>query len=113
MASHHSRCVVIPSLRQNPKSLVSDEPEAIRYSACVGGKGVPATLPVGLVPALNSIIVQIEKLRDLDAAFAVINEQDGIGPACNPVILTLRAHARDKLTSLWGGKKTGTYHAIT
>ena len=66
----------------------------------VGRKGVPATLTVGLVPAPNGIIVQIEKLRDLYAAFAVIKEQDGIGPACNPVVFTLRAHASDNLTSL-------------
>ena len=29
------------------------------------------------------IIVRTEKLRDPDAAFAVITTQDGIGPACN------------------------------
>lgn len=66
----------------------------------VGRKRIPATLSVGLVPAPNGIIVQVEKLRDLYAAFAVIKEQNGVGPPCNPMVFTLRANARDKLTSL-------------
>src|SRR6056297_264750 len=65
-----------------------------------GRKRVPAALSVGLVPAADGIIVQIQKLRDSLTGLPVIKEQDCIGAPCNAVIFALRAHANLKFASL-------------
>jgi hypothetical protein len=80
--------------------LLSRSPAGLTALPAGGRKGVPATLPVGLVPASNGIIVQVEKLRDGLTGLPIIKELDCIGAPCNAVVFAMAAHASNKLTSL-------------
>jgi hypothetical protein len=79
----------------------------------INTKCIPATCTIGLVPAANGVVVQLEKFCDSLAGLPVIQQQDRIGPTRNTMIFALTTHANLKLTTLYGGKKTGTDHALT
>jgi len=66
----------------------------------VESKGIPTILQKGFMPAPNSIVVQIQKIRNLLAGFAVVEQQDRICPAGNAVVLALATHASLKLEAV-------------
>src|SRR5690554_1566101 len=74
---------------------------------------VPAICSIGLVPTANGVVVQVEKLCDLLAGLAVIQQQDGIGPTRNTMILALATHAKLKFAPFCRREKARTDHAVT
>jgi hypothetical protein len=66
-------------------------------------------LTAGLEPFL-AVVVQIQKLGDLFAGFAVIQQQDRVCPPRNPVILALTTNTAFEFTAFCWGKKTRAYH---
>ncbi|MGB1484281.1 MAG: hypothetical protein ACPG8Y_13130, partial [Paracoccaceae bacterium] len=62
----------------------------------------------GLVPGTNGVVVQIEKLRDLNASFTNIQRKDCTRSARHAMVLALTANTCLKLKLIRRRKKTRT-----
>jgi len=89
-----------------------ERPSYANAHPAIQGKGLPTILPIRLIPATDRIIIEIEKLRDLRAAFSIIQQQKSIRTSPNPVILTLAANTAFQLKSVFGGKKMWADHEV-
>ena len=76
----------------------------------VESKRIPAILQVGIMPAPDGVVVQVEKPCDPSTAFPVVEQQDSICTTGNTVVLALATHARLKLDTICRGKKAATDH---
>jgi len=79
----------------------------------VQSQDVPTIPPISFIPPPDGVVVQMEILRDLATTLPIIQQQDGVCPPRNPVILALSMDASLKFATLCRGKKTRTYHAHT
>ena len=89
------------------RGLLSDRHTRLPTLPAIQGKGLPTILPIRLIPATDRIIIEIEKLRDLRAAFSIIQQQKSIRTSPNPVILTLATNTAFQLKPVFGGEENG------
>ena len=67
----------------------------------IQGKGIPAIVPIGFVLAVDRLVVQIQKLSNLLARFAIVEQKDCICATGYTVVLALTPHTSLKFEALY------------